>query len=57
MPWREEINRLLLRDYFIDLDIAGIEDKYLRVHYEMNQLPTEFVEWFADKYDLHDFKW
>lgn len=56
MPWREEVNRLLLRDYFIDLDMAGIEDKYLFVHYEMNQMPVDFVEWFAAKYDLYDFK-
>ena len=56
MPWREEINRLLLRDYFIDLGTAGIEDEYLREHYEMNQMPADFVEWFAIKFDLHDFK-
>jgi hypothetical protein len=57
MPWREEINRLLLRDYFINLGMAGIEDEYLREHYKMNQMPADFVEWFAAKYDLHDFKW
>ena len=57
MPWREEVNRLLLRDYYIDLCMAGIEDEYLLVHYDMNQVPADFVEWFAIKYDLHDFKW
>lgn len=57
MPWREEINRLLLREYFIDLDMAGIDDEYLLVHYGMNQVPADFVEWFAIKYDLYDFKW
>ena len=56
MPWREEINRLLLLDYFIDLGTAGIEDEYLREHYEMNQMSADFVEWFAIKFDLHDFK-
>lgn len=57
MPWREEINRLLLRDYFIDIDMAGISDEYLVDHYEINQMPADFVEWFAVKYDLYDFKW
>ena len=57
MPWREEINLLLLRDYYIDLGMAGIDDEYLIVHYDMNQVPPDFVEWFAIKYDLHDFKW
>ena len=57
VPWREEINRLLYRYYFIDLGMAGITDEYLIDHYEMNQMPSDFVEWFAAKYDLHDFKW
>jgi hypothetical protein len=56
LPWREEVNRLLLRDYFIDLDMAGIDDQYLISHHEVNQLPADFVEWFAIKFDLHDFK-
>ena len=57
VPWREEVNRLLMHKYFIDLDMAGIADEYLLDHYEMNQMPADFVEWFAVKYDLHDFKW
>lgn len=54
--WREEVNRLLLRGYFIDLKTAGIDDQFLAVHHEMDQIPSEFVEWFATKYDLIDFK-
>lgn len=54
LPWREEVNRLL---YFIDLNMAGIEDRYLLDHYEMKQMPADFVEWFAAKHDLFDFKW
>jgi|GEM_PF-5471810 len=57
LPWREEVNRLLLRDYFVDLGMAGIDDEYLRVHYDINQMPADFIEWFATKYDLYDFKW
>jgi len=57
MPWREEVNRLLLRDYYVDLCMAGIDDDYLRVHYDMNQMPADFIGWFANKYDLYDFKW
>ena len=41
MPWREEVNRLLLRDYYVDLGMAGIDDEYLRVHYGMNQMPAD----------------
>lgn len=55
-PWREEANRLLLRDWFVDLEMAGIEDQFLLDHYAMDQLPLEFVEWFAAKYDLYDFR-
>ena len=57
MPWRAEVNQLLLRNYFVDLNMAGIDDGYLLVHYEMSQMPADFVEWFAVKYDLYDFKW
>ena len=56
MPWREEVDRLLLRNYFVDLKTAGIDDQFLFVHYEMDQIPSEFVEWFATKYDLIDFR-
>jgi hypothetical protein len=56
MPWREEVNRILLRDYFIDLDMAGIDDEFLLGHCNLDQKPFEFVEWFAVKYDLHDFR-
>ena len=56
-PWREEVNRLLLRDYYVDLGMAGIEDEFLQVHFNMKQEPADFIEWFAIKYDLHDFKW
>jgi hypothetical protein len=36
--------------------MAGIDDQFLLDHYAMDQLPSEFVEWFAAKYDLYDFR-
>jgi hypothetical protein len=55
-PWREEADRLLFRDWFVNLQMAGIDDQLLQVHYGMDQSPSEFVDWFAAKYDLHDFR-
>ena len=50
--WRSAVNRRLEDVYLITIDDAGIEDDRLSSHWEMKQSPYEFVEWFANKYDL-----
>ena len=50
--WRTAVDDRLLDVYLISLDDAGIGDDDLAPHWESNQPPYEFVEWFALKYDL-----
>ena len=50
--WRRAVNRRLKDVYVITINDAGIDDERLFSHWQMKQLPYEFVEWFAIKYDL-----
>ena len=50
--WRSAVNQRLEDVYVITIDDAGIDDDRLSSHCEMKQSPYEFVEWFANKYDL-----
>jgi hypothetical protein len=50
--WRNAVNRRLKEIYVITINDAGIDDQFLKSHWEMKQSPCEFVEWFGNKYDL-----
>lgn len=54
LEWKSEVNVVLENVYSIDTDMAGIDDDYLIVHFEMKQSPSEFVKWFGEKYDLRE---
>jgi hypothetical protein len=50
--WRDDADRRLNEIYLITISDAGIDDQFLRSHWEMKQSPHEFVEWFGNKHDL-----
>lgn len=50
--WQSEVDHLLKRDWCIDTVDAGLSDEDLKRYWQQGQTPTEFVEWFAEKYDL-----
>jgi hypothetical protein len=50
--WRSAVDRRLKDMYLIGLDDAGIDNEYLKPHWEGKQSPYEFVEWHTLKYDL-----
>jgi hypothetical protein len=50
--WRNVANRRLKEIYLITTSDAGIDDQFLKSHWEMKQSPYEFVQWFGNKYDL-----
>ena len=52
VKWRNAVNRRLKEIYVITISDAGIDDAFLKSHWEMKQPPYEFVEWFGNKYDL-----
>ena len=50
--WRAVVNQRLKKVYVLTIDDAGIDDDRLKSHWRSKQAPYEFVEWFANKYDL-----
>ena len=50
--WRDAVDRRLLEIYCITIADAGFEEKYLTAHWQSNEDPFVFVEWFGNKYDL-----
>lgn len=50
--WRAAVDRRLFEVYGITIDDAGIEHQQLSNHWEENEPPNDFVEWFGLKYDL-----
>lgn len=60
-PWSErqwiaEVDRVLSRDWRISAADAGLSEEDLRRHWADEASPTDFVEWFAEKYDLIRFE-
>ncbi|MFZ5670388.1 MAG: hypothetical protein ACOY4K_12915 [Pseudomonadota bacterium] len=52
LQWRSRVDALLKRDYCIDLADAGASDADVERYFRYGESPVEFVEWFAEKYDL-----
>ena len=54
--WVSDVDRLMKRDWYIDTDDAGLDDEQVLRYWKLGDTPAEFVAWFADKYDLYDFR-
>lgn len=52
VKWRAAVNRRLKDIYAISVADAGIDDEFLKAHWEEKEPPFEFVLWFGNKYDL-----
>jgi hypothetical protein len=52
MRWITAVNDLMLQDYAIDLEDAGLSDQQIHEHFASALSPREFVNWFGSKYDL-----
>jgi hypothetical protein len=50
--WRDAVDRRLLQIYCITIEDAGFDEGYLIDHWQSNEAPLEFVEWYGNKYDL-----
>jgi hypothetical protein len=50
--WKFVTDETFTRIYSISIDDAGLDDEYLRSHFELPQSPLDFVMWFGNKYDL-----
>jgi hypothetical protein len=52
LDWRDAVNKRLYHAYCITIEDVGFGEKYLVDHWQSNEAPFEFVEWYANKYDL-----
>ena len=52
IEWKRIVDRIMRTDYGIDTMAAGIDDDRLYQHWNEEQPPQDFVQWFAAKYDL-----
>jgi hypothetical protein len=50
--WRGAVDQRLQQIYCITIEDAGISEEYLVDHWQSKEAPSEFVEWFGNKYDL-----
>jgi hypothetical protein len=50
--WKHEVDQRMHFQFAITIVDAGIDDEELRKHWETELPPSDFVEWFATKYDL-----
>lgn len=52
MAWVKEVDRLMLEEFCIDLSDAGADRTDLLRYWKFDKSPTDFVDWFGEKYDL-----
>ena len=50
--WRAAVDRRLHQVYCITIVDAGFDEDYLIKHWQSNEAPCDFVEWYGNKYDL-----
>ena len=54
--WVEEVNRLMLRDWCIDMNDAGLSEEEITRFWIAGDHPPAFVGWFAEKHDLTRYR-
>jgi hypothetical protein len=50
--WRAAVDQRLSEIYCITIEDAGFDENRLTAHWQSNEPPSGFVEWFRNKYDL-----
>jgi hypothetical protein len=50
--WRDAVDEQLHQIYCITIEDAGFDEEYLTNHWQSNEAPIDFVEWFGSKYNL-----
>jgi len=52
--WLFNVSRIMFQRYYIDSTDAGWDDIDVARFYETGLSPSEFIEWYAEKYSLLD---
>ncbi len=50
--WVSEVDRIMLEEFCIDLSDAGADRSDVLRYWRRDESPTDFVNWFGEKYDL-----
>jgi hypothetical protein len=50
--WCAAVDLRLSQIYCITIEDAGFDEEYLINHWQSNETPFEFAEWYGNKYDL-----
>jgi hypothetical protein len=50
--WHDAVDKRLYQIYCITIEDASFDEEYLIDHWQSNEAPFDFVEWFGNKYDL-----
>ena len=50
--WRITVDQRLYEIYCITIEDAGFDEEYLSAQWRASETPSDFVEWFGNKYDL-----
>jgi hypothetical protein len=51
--WRDAVDERLHHIYCITIEDAGIDEDRLVSQWRTNEAPSDFVDWFGNKFDLH----
>lgn len=54
--WLDRVNAVMMHDWCIDAEDAGWSDADILRYWRFDETPEEFVEWFAEKYELIRFE-
>lgn len=50
--WVSEVDQIMLEEFCIDLSDAGADRSDVLRYWKRDESPTDFVNWFGEKYDL-----
>lgn len=52
LAWVKAVDRIMLEEFGIALSDAGADRADVLRYWKFDESPTDFVDWFANKYDL-----
>jgi hypothetical protein len=55
LAWITEVDRVMWRDWYLTSSLAGWDRDQLLRYWPYQESPEEFVDWYAEKYDLIRF--
>jgi hypothetical protein len=56
LSWLKEVELILKHDWSLTFEYAGWSERDKSDYFALGLSPARFVEWYAAKYDLIDFR-